>query len=131
MAAARDVLHLPSHTYKINDESRFPNYYNILKQEYVSARFMLFESSRNEDEHISDQDVLLMDGSDGVQFGYKSEQLKTAYRLAYSLFDKIALFLNEYYEVGLKPSTVNFRKIWGRIRKKNIELQPCFEGSKN
>jgi len=129
--SARDVLHLPSHTYKINEEPRFQNYYNILKQEYVAARFMLFESSCNENEHIPDQDVLLMDGFDGVQFGYRSEQLKTAYRLVYSLFDKIALFLNEYYEVGLKPSAVNFRKIWGQTKKKKFELYPCFEGSKN
>ncbi|PCH60552.1 MAG: hypothetical protein COC05_04300 [Gammaproteobacteria bacterium] len=101
-ASARDVLHLPSHTYKINEEPRFPNYYNLLKQEYVTARFVLFESSGNKNEHISDRDVLLINGFDGVQFGYRAEQLKTAYRLAYSLFDKIALFLNEYYEVGLK-----------------------------
>jgi tetratricopeptide (TPR) repeat protein len=130
-ASARDILHLPSHTYKINEEPRFPNYYNILKQEYVSARFMLFESSRNESEHISDQDVLLLNGFDGVQFGYRSEQLKTAYRLAYSLFDKTALFLNEYYEIGLKTSVVSFRKIWGQTKSKKFELHPCFKGSKN
>ncbi|MDD3813577.1 MAG: LA2681 family HEPN domain-containing protein [Desulfocapsaceae bacterium] len=130
-ASARDVLHLPSHTYKINEEPRFPNYYNILKQEYVTARFMLFESSGKESEHISDHDVLLLNGFDGVQFGYRSEQLKTAYRLAYSLFDKIALFLNEYYEVGLKTSAVSFRSIWGQIKNKKFELYHCFEGSKN
>jgi len=129
--SARDVLHLPSHKYNINEERRFPNYYNALKQEYVTARFMLFESFDCENEHISDKDVLLLNGFDGVQFGYRSEQLKTAYRLAYSLFDKIALFLNEYYEIGLKASAVSFRRIWGQTKNKTFELYPCFEGSKN
>lgn len=130
-ASARDVIHLPSHTYKVSEEPCFPNYYNILKQEFVTARFMLFESSRNDNEHISDQDVLLMDGFDGALFGYRSEQIKTAYRLVYSLFDKIALFLNEYYDVGLKSSSVSFRKIWGETKNKKFELNPCFEGNKN
>ncbi|PCJ30153.1 MAG: hypothetical protein COA90_10240 [Gammaproteobacteria bacterium] len=130
--SAQDVLHLPSHTYMMNEEPRFPNYYNILKQEYVTARFMLFESLGYENEHISDKDVLLLDGFDGVQFGYRREQLKTAYRLAYSLFDKIALFLNDYYEVGLKINSVNFRSIWGKTKKnKKFVLHPCFEESKN
>ena len=40
--AARDILHLPSHTYRIGEELRFPAYYNHLKQEYVSARFRLY-----------------------------------------------------------------------------------------
>ena len=42
--AAADVLHLPDHTYKIGEVPRFPAYYNLLKQEYVSARYRLFHA---------------------------------------------------------------------------------------
>jgi tetratricopeptide (TPR) repeat protein len=129
--SAQDVLHLPSHTYNIDEEARFPNYFNIMKQEYVTARFMLFESLDYYSDHTSDKDVLLMNGFDGVQFSYRIEQLKVAFRLAYSIFDKIALFLNDYYSVGLKINAVSFRKIWGQIKNKKFEINPCFEGSQN
>lgn len=129
--SAQDVLHLPSHTYSIDEEARFPNFFNIMKQEYVTARFMLFESLDFYGEHISDKDVLLMNGFDGAQFGYRIEQLKLAFRLAYSIFDKVALFLNDYYSVGLKIDAVSFRKIWGLRKNKNFELYSCFEGSHN
>ncbi len=130
-AAAQDVIHLPSHTYNFDEKPRFPNYFNLLKQEYVTARYMLFEAINGDKEHISDKDVLLLDGFDGVKFGYRSEQIKTAYRLAYSLFDKIALFLNDYFSVGLKAGAVSFRRIWWKTKNKEFELSPCFEKSKN
>ncbi|MCJ8321557.1 MAG: LA2681 family HEPN domain-containing protein [Colwellia sp.] len=129
--SARDVLHLPSHTYKIEEEARFPNYFNIMKQEYITARFMFFESLDNYNEHASDKDVLLINGFDGAQFGYRAEQLKIAFRLAYSIFDKVALFLNEYYCVGLKINAVSFRKIWGQRKNKKFEINSRFQGSKN
>ncbi|WP_139172871.1 LA2681 family HEPN domain-containing protein [Vreelandella arcis] len=129
--SAQDILHLPSHTYSIDEEARFPNYFNIIKQEYVTARYMLFESLDYYSQHISDKGVLLMDGFDGAQFGYRIEQLKLAFRLAYSIFDKIALFLNDYYSIGLETRTVSFRKIWGQRKNKKIEINSCFAGSKN
>ena len=129
--SAQDVLHLPSHTYNIDDEARFPNYFNIMKQEYITARFMLFESLDNCSEHASDKNVLLINGFDGAQFGYRAEQLKIAFRLAYSIFDKVALFLNDYYCVGLKINMVSFRKIWGQRKDKKFEINSNFQGSKN
>lgn len=130
--AAQDVIHLPNHTYKIEEKPRFPNYYNLLKQEYVAARYMLYQAmNEKENVHISDNDVLLLDGFDGVQYGYRTEQLKTAYRLAYSLFDKVALFINDYFSVGMKVEAVSFRTIWGKRKATGVELYSCFSDSKN
>lgn len=130
-AAARDILHLPNHTYKIGDEPRFVNYYNLLKQEYVTARYIVYEAINHDIKHLSDNDVLLFDGFDGVQFGYRREQLKTGYRLAYSLFDKIALFLNDYFSIGIKSADVTFRRIWRKEKDGKFKLHPCFSNSKN
>jgi len=80
---------------------------------------------------VSAQDVLLMNGFDGVQFNYRIEQLKVAFRLAYSIFDKVALFLNDYFDVGLKVNAVSFRKIWTKNKNKTFEINSCFEGSQN
>lgn len=130
-AASQDIIHLPDHTYKIDESPRFPNYYNLLKQEYVAARYMFYEAMNAEIQHISDNNILLLSGHDGVEFGYRTEQLKISYRLAYSLFDKIALFLNDYFSVDLRASSVSFRKIWGTMKNKRFELYPCFSDSKN
>ena len=129
--AATDIIHLPSHVCKTNETPRFPNYFNVLKQEYVAARYMHFEACNSENDHFIDKDVLLINGFDGISWGYKVEQLKTAYRLAYSIFDKIALFLNDYMNVELKVSGVNFRNIWGKFEKKKFSLYPCFSNSEN
>ena len=58
------------------------------------------------------RDVLMLNG-DGYQvLGHCTEDLRSAFRSAYSIFDKIGLFLNDYFQVGLKPREINFRKIW-------------------
>lgn len=127
--AARDPFHLPSHVYPMSDKPRFPNYYNVIKQEYIAARVMLFEATDNMDKkHFSDNDNLLLNGYDGCQFGYRTEQIKIAYRLGYSIFDKIAMFLNDYFSLKSDPESVNFRKVWGN---KKGKLYPCFLNSEN
>ena len=126
--AATDVLHLPSHVYRVDESPRFPAYYNHLKQEYISARFHLcqyqaFDSLRG---HFTDREVLILDNVDGGEFGHHVDQLKTAFRSAYALFDKIALFLNDYFSIGMKSREVSFRKIWG-----NPRLHTTFDGNQN
>ncbi|MEZ8188246.1 LA2681 family HEPN domain-containing protein [Shewanella sp. 5S214] len=131
--AANDVLHLPSHFYAVGEEPRFPKYFNLLKQEFIVARHMLYEFTTADFEHYSDNDVLLENGLDGVYLGYRNELLKNSLRISYSIFDKIALFLNDYMKIGLKVDSVNFRNIWGTYNKKNkaLEINPCFLDREN
>ncbi len=130
--AANDVLHLPPHSYGLEEQVRFPAFYNILKQEYVSARFHLFSSQPKDEDHFSDRDILLMDSFDYGVFGFRVEQLKLAFRSAYSVFDKIALFLNDYFQAGLEPKRVSFRQIWQtQIKGGKIVLRDAFAGSEN
>lgn len=124
--AANDILHLPSHVYAIGEEPRFPKYFNLLKQEFIVARHMLYEFTTADVEHYSDNDVLLENGLDGVRLGYRNELLKNSLRVSYSIFDKIALFLNDYMNIGLKVGSVNFRNIWGTFNNKALEINPCF-----
>ena len=133
--AATDVLHLPSHVYKIGDAPRFPAYYNQLKREYVSARFRLYQYQSIDPlkGHFIDRGVLFLDSADGGEFGHHVDQLKTAFRAAYGLFDKIALFLNDYFSVGMDPRSVSFRRIWEEqvgIPPKT-KLRTVFDGNQN
>jgi GH35 family endo-1,4-beta-xylanase len=40
------------------------------------------------------------------------EKIKAAYRIAYSLFDKIGFFINAYMELGIPERQVTFRTLW-------------------
>lgn len=127
--AATDVLHLPSHAYEIAEVPRFPLYYNLLKQEYVSARYRLYRAIQ---EHYPDflmQEVLMLDSGEGQALGHYTEDLRSAFRSSYAIFDKIALFLNDYFGIGLDPKRVNFRKIW--LEPSRGEILPMFRGRPN
>ncbi|WP_339764692.1 LA2681 family HEPN domain-containing protein [uncultured Sulfitobacter sp.] len=130
--AAKDVLHLPSHSYQIDEEARFPTYYNILKQEYVSARYHLFESRCFDEDHMVDREVLLFESFDYGQLDFRTEQLKLAFRSAYSILDKVALFLNDYFHIGLRAKQVSFRQVWEtQVKGRAMELRSPFVGTKN
>ena len=130
--AANDVLHLPSHTYQVDEPARFPSYFNLLKQEYVSARYRLYRAVHQDDPDFVMRDVLMLGGDGNQVLGHCTEDLRSAFRSAYSIFDKIGLFLNDYFQVGLKPREVNFRQIWVEKPKgSNINLRPIFEDRPN
>ena len=49
---------------------------------------------------------------DYPSYGLSAEKIRTAYRTAYSLFDKIAFFLNQYMALGHADQDVSFRAVW-------------------
>ncbi len=95
--AATDVLHLPSHAYRIDESPRFPAYFNLLKQEYVSARYRLYRAIYEQGPEFAMRDVLLLDSGEGQILGHYTEDLKTSFRYSYAIFDKVGLFLNDYF----------------------------------
>ena len=130
--AATDVLHLPDHTYTIGEPPRFPGYYNLLKQEYVSARYRLYRATHQHEPDFLMDEVLLLDSGEGQALGHYSEDLKSAFRSTYSLFDKIGLFLNDYFQIGLPPDKVNFRKVWSeKSSGAAAQVRPTFAGRRN
>lgn len=76
----------------------------MLYYEYINDRKFSF----------SDRKVLLFDSFDGILHGYRYEKLKASFRIAYSIFDKISAFLNDYFSLGNRPNSrqVSFRSIW-------------------
>jgi len=129
---ATDVLHLPSHVYKFDEKPRFPAYFNLLKQEYVSARYRLYRALHEDDPDFVMRDVAMFDTGEGQVLGHHTEELRSSMRAAYSIFDKIALFLNDYYALGLKAAQVSFTKVWKEFpNKKNSELHPTFKDYHN
>jgi hypothetical protein len=72
--------------------------------------------------HFSDKDTHLYDTLSIPAYGLTVEKTKAAFRLSYSLFDKIAFFINDYFKVGLPERSVNFRSIWleGKANRRSL-----------
>ena len=130
--AGTDVLHLPSHIYETREAPRFPAYYNLLKQEYVSARYRLYRAIHEEDSELLMRDVLMLDSGEGQILGHYTEDLRSAYRSSYAIFDKIGLFLNDYFEIGLNPRDVSFRRVWSEQQSNKIfKIRSVFKDRPN
>lgn len=110
--AAHDVLTLPSFVTTIDGPPTLFGFYNQMKQEFASVRYLYFQGVTTEKVHFSDRGVLLYNTLDYPIYSLAIEKVKAAYRASYSLFDKIAFFLNSYMNLGMPPRKTDFRNIW-------------------
>lgn len=114
-----DIIHLPSMFFKLTGKPDFKYHglFNCIKQEYVSARFFLYETYyTNFKPHFSDKQTHILDTLDHPTYSLRIEKLKLVFRMAYSIFDKIAFFIFDYYELDMKEWDVSFRKIWKYLK---------------
>ncbi len=122
--AAADVISMPSIVYKIDEGPYYDGFYNQLKQEYVSSRYLYYEGiTPSNSSHFSDKHVLLINTLDYPAYSLSIEKIKIAYRVIYSIFDKIAYFLNHYLELSIPENKVYFRTIWYKSRRQQEGLR--------
>jgi hypothetical protein len=119
---AHDILTTPSMVTPIDEGPRYQGFYNQMKQEYVSARFLLYEALNAKTPHYSDRDVFLFDTYDYATYGLAAEKLKVAFRVFYSLLDKTGFFVNAYFGLGIDEGAVNFRTLWYEKGKRTLRL---------
>lgn len=134
--AAHDVLHLPAMVRPLSEPPHYIGVFNQLKQEYVTARFLCWQgitAAESYKKHYSDKDVLLLDTLDYPVYSRATEEVKVAFRMAYSLFDKIAFFINEYWALGMQERSINFQSVWfeGGTKGKPKHLRVKFQGHQN
>lgn len=110
--AARDAMNLPSFTLPAGEPPIFTGMFNELKQLFASARWHLWEGVNTNEMHFSDNGVHLFNTLDYPSYGLSVEKIKIAFRSAYSVFDKVAYFLNFYFALGVPDNRVSFRTIW-------------------
>lgn len=127
--AARDILTLPSIRESSPATAVTPpaiiGFFNQMKQEFVSARYLYYEGVHAERVHFADRDVLLYNTLDYPAYSLGAEKIRAAFRMAYSLFDKIGFFLNHYFALGHKPRHVSFRSVW--YQAKGSRPQPLLQ----
>lgn len=123
-AFATDSLHLGSIIVSIKDMS-IPFVFEMLnqiKEEFVYARWLLFEVFHNtQNVHYADRETHLEDMLNYSSYSIRLEKLKTAYRTLYSLFDRTAFLLNAYLGLDIEEKRVNFSSVFNHPRMKQLE----------
>ena len=109
--------------------------FNQLKQEYVSARYMLYQYFiESGNSHFSDKGVWLMESNAYAEYSYNIEIAKAAFRALYSAFDKIALFLNSFLNLKWEDEkdfrNLTFSKVWF-TQGKNPHLRDIIKNKNN
>lgn len=129
--AAHDVLTTPSIVVKPGEGMHFQGFFNQLKQEYASARYLYYEGATSTKPHFSDKGVLLVNTLDYPCYSLAAEKAKIAFRMAYSLLDKVAFFLNHYLALGIPERRVGFRSFWYIGQERQRGLRPEFDACDN
>ena len=132
--AAQDILSLPSVVTGIDEGPYYPGYFNQMKQEFVSARYLYFEGiniKNSKKSHFSDKKVLLFNTFDYPSYSIYVEKVKIAFRITYSLFDKIAYFLNHYLKLSIPERRVSFKTFWYKNQDKKKGLNKVIQECQN
>ncbi len=124
--AAHDVLTTPSMIVPVGEGPYYQGFYNQMKQEFVSARWFYYEGITARKPHFSDKDVTLFNTLDYPCYALAVEKIKVAFRMAYSLLDKIAFFLNHYLDLRIPEKRVYFKTFWYLAQNRQKGLRPEF-----
>jgi tetratricopeptide (TPR) repeat protein len=119
--ACDDSMRLAAHVVRVDAPHKFESFFDQMKQEYVSARWLLYEGLTAKIPHFSDRDVFLQAIEPRPALSLAVEKVKAAYRTSYSLFDKVGFFMNAYMDLRIPERHATFRTLWrderGLIRK--------------
>lgn len=127
----RDIFTTPDIVVDIGEGPYYPGYFNQMKQEYVFARYLYYEGIKADEPHFSDREVLLFNTLDYPSYSLAVEKMKAAFRTTYSLFDKIAFFLNHYLRLSIQEKKVSFRTIWYESQSKQKGLRENLQDRQN
>lgn len=129
--ASHDPMSLPVITTALGVGPKYHGLFNQLKQEYVSARFFMYDSSISRKPHFSDRQTHLVDTLDYPAYGIGVEKAKLCLRTSYSILDKISFFIDAYLNLNIPKSRINFTNVWHLKGIKDKGLNPLFDSNEN
>ncbi len=120
--AKEDSLHILLIIENIDSglNSKFHSFFNELKQDYISNRYFLYEVCQEcTKHHFSDNFSGILETFDDSIYTLNTTKLKSIFKNIYSLFDKIAFFINEYFNLNIPYKAVSFKSIWENKNSEN------------
>jgi tetratricopeptide (TPR) repeat protein len=107
---------------------------NVVKGDFLAARRTVFNGHRMLDDlapgkSLHDHETgTYTDTLDSAIYGEPVATVILGTRSALDLLDKLAVALNDYLEIGLDPSKVNFRNFWFEPVTKKTSTPPLRQG---
>lgn len=82
---------------------------NQLKEEYVYSRYLCYEGTEKSREvHYADKEVkLALSSFSYVNYSIRLEQLKSAFKNLFSIFDQISFVINDFWNLGYAERQAN------------------------
>jgi len=142
LAIYPDSLNLPPFTSPINsalanhEELVYHANFEEIKNDFCYARHLIFITWKTEDdeEALFDSTFLKLDDGTYPINNIKAQNLKSAFKILYSLFDKIAYFINHFFDLNEieKDQRINFESLFKKLNSNNQWLpHPKLVDSKN
>lgn len=92
---------------------RLTSYLNQIKEDYISARFLLILSQyENLNLNFAYNEATFVDTLDYSIYNMNTQLLKLSFKNFYDILDKIAFFINDYLNLNHEVWQIDFRKIW-------------------
>ena len=102
---------------KVDDDDtfyKFAKYLNQIKEDFAVARLLLVQSQYRQDDfnRISERTSFVY-ALDYSQFNIYTGLLKSSFKEAFNILDKVAVFVNDYYQLGFREEDIYFNSIRG------------------
>lgn len=135
----QDVLGLPSMIQKISgtlslkESLVFHSNFDELRNEYTYARYLVFQASeiKEESSHFYNKTYPHTDDTLHAIDNLKTSHMKSAFRILYSIFDKISYFLAKYFNLEIEDRKVSFQKVFGEYKHGEFKPNKNFKDSGN
>jgi len=138
----QDIMALPSTIHKINptltltEKLMYHGNFDEIKNDFCYARYLIFQSKDidNEQGHIFNKTYPHIDAMCGSIDNLKTNQYKSAFKILYSLFDKIAYFTSRFFDLNdIKLDTkINIDSLFKNIKnRKEWQPHPNLEDGQN
>lgn len=137
----QDIINLPSISQLINptlsryEELMYHGNFDELKNDYCYARYLTFSAKDIPDDHphfFNNTYPQVNDMSYSIT-NLKASHYKSAFRILYSLFDKIAYFIHRFFDLNdiKNDRKINFDSIFRKIDKKEWRPHTKLKDSQN
>ena len=109
-----------------NNFLRLSSYLNQIKQDYISARFLLFLGVYEKyNFNFVDKRVKIIDTLDGNIYNIYIQLIKNSFKMFYDILDKLASLMNDYLSLRVPERQLTFHRIWysnkNELRKKIVK----------